>query len=247
MFCTNCGVENHSDNTFCKNCGVPLEVKTPDSKIPPIILKQGNVNKSKKVLGGIGSVVVFIIAYTIVRALIGSGGSPANIEIAKSNVTNYFSDNGQWKDFNSVDGHFAASFPIYPTKEDDSAQYAAGGKILKFVNYSAEGSTYYYIIAVGEYSQSVDVSNPKQNLEGSLNGIVASTAGNKVISSNYATFDNYQAMNFEIQNSANNAFLKGRLILAGSRLYEIEAAYSDSKTYSETDYNKFLNSFTITQ
>jgi hypothetical protein len=86
--------------------------------------------------------------------------------------------------------------------------------------------------------------NPETNLEGALNGMVASGEGNEVVSSNFHYFDGHRALDYKISNKNENIYLQGKIILVEQTLYQLMVAY-ESGNDNETDYNKFINSFNL--
>jgi len=71
---------------------------------------------------------------------------------------------------------------------------------------------------------------------------MTSNSKNKLISSNYSSHGNYRALDYLTQQG--DIYIKGQLIIAGQTMYGIINSYK-LEAYNETDYNKFLNSFTI--
>jgi hypothetical protein len=145
-------------------------------------------SKAKRILSSIAGFVIVVAAIALGRYL-GSEGVSSVIKSSNQNqtqerVTNYFTDTSSWKAFTSPIGRFAASFPSYPKSETQMLNIPGVGAPVKSDRYSsvtADGTEYF--IDTATYPPEVDTSNPEKNLEGGLNGEIASTAGNKLVSS----------------------------------------------------------------
>jgi hypothetical protein len=158
-------------------------------------------------------------------------------------TADYFNSTSSWKEFNSAVGNFKVIFPTYPRHETKVVSIPNTNLTLTYDTYtSQEPNQTTYFINTSVYPSSVDTSRPENNLEGSLNGMVAVTDGNKLVSSNISDFNGYKSLNFLIQN--NNTYLKGRVILVRHTMYQQMVAY-ESQNYDDSNYNKFINSFTL--
>lgn len=204
----------------------------------------------KKILGTVGAVLAFIVAFAVFRYLASEGTSKVintyNENKAEQRVGDYFTDTSSWKEFNSPVGKFSALFPAYPGHETDNLTIPGSGAELKYDTYTSEtsdGTT--YMVNTSVYPSGIDTSNPETNLEGSLNGMLASNENNKLVSSNLTYSNGYRALDFLIQ-STNGVYLKGQIIMAGKTLYQVMVAY-ENQNYNDNNYKKFLNSFAIAQ
>ena len=192
-----------------------------------------------KILSIVGIVILVGVISGATKYLLKNGFS----NDAEKNVDNYFTDTSSWKEFNSPVGKFRAEFPTYPEHEAESVKIPDSELTIKYDTYTSEktdGTIYFVNTAV--YPPEVDTSNPETNLEGALNGTIASSPKNKLVSSSLTYSNGYRAMDFLIE--ADGDFIKGKVIMADHTLYQIMVVY-ENKNYSETDYNKFMSSFTI--
>lgn len=197
------------------------------------------LDKKGWVIFAVAAVILFFI--TVAADL--SKGNYSTKETAQENVANYFTDTSSWKNFNSPVGRFKAEFPTYPKHKTESVPVPNTQLTLKYDSYtSEEANGTAYLVNVTTFDSQIDTSNPDNNLEGALNGMLSSTQENKLISSNMSYFSGYHALDFLIQN--NTMYLKGKIIMAGKTLYQLVAAY-ENQNYSESNYNKFINSFAI--
>jgi hypothetical protein len=190
------------------------------------------------IMFAMGAVVLFLVALGIDTSK-GSGVRDA----AQQNVNNYFTDTSTWKEFTSPVGGFKAVFPTYPQHTTDTQTIPNSRVTVKSDGYESDlANGTRYMINVFSYSEGLNVSNPDNNLEGALNGMISSTPGNKVLSSNIENSGKYPTLNFLIQNQ--QYYLKGKAIMAGRTMYQMMVVYENAN-YSEADYDKFLNSLEI--
>jgi hypothetical protein len=169
-------------------------------------------SKSKQTISAVIGIVVFILAFVVVKYITQEGISAVSDGISKNKtekvVTNYFTDTSTWKDFNSTLAGFKATFPVYPTHETEPLDF--GGYSLNMEMYSAESSNgVFYAINFVTYPNEVDTSVPENNLEGSVNGTLQSIDG-ELISSNFTYFGQYRAVEYLIYKKDGTAYVKGR-------------------------------------
>ena len=73
--------------------------------------------------------------------------------------------------------------------------------------------------------------------------MLASTDGNKLVSSNLTYSNGYRALDFLVSNN-DTVYMKGKIIMAGQTLYQIMVGY-ESQNYNEDNYIKFMSSFVL--
>jgi len=232
-----------ASSTFIPLLAIQKAINFNNSKIVQ------NYNNSRKFSRGEIIVIIFGIIFFgltllgILSYLVPNDYNLSSDKTVEEKVVNYFTDTSAWKEFNSPIGQFRAEFPTYPNHETESIEVPNTQLTLKYDSYTSEEvNGTIYIIGFTTYGFEIDTSNPENNLEDALNGMLISTQGNKLVSSNLTYFDGYRALDFLVQN--NTIFLKGRGIMVGQTLYQLMVGY-ESKNYSENNYNKFINSFTI--
>jgi hypothetical protein len=159
-------------------------------------------------------------------------------------LTEYFTSE-EWKEFNSTIGQFKVLFPVYPEYSVETMPIPDTQEEITVNMYIAgqsDGTT--YMVGIGSYSLEIPGGYETEMSEDGVNGVVASTEGNELVSSKLVTFRGYQAIDFLIQNKKENVEIKGKSFLAGQTLYELFVGYYPEK-YNENDYNKFINSFQL--
>jgi hypothetical protein len=260
MYCTNCGSEI-KNTKFCTNCGQPVEnasvlkkkVKQVQTK-PVEVTSQapaaaieaksggGESGNTKKFFSGVGSIIVFIIAYAIVRGLFSSGGTSTTPPPSTNNTSNAVVNNNQWQSFNAAEGSFKALLPVYPVRNSSSDVNDAGIRVTSVTYTSTVSSNLVYYIVVDTFAEPIDISNPDAALEKGLNGMLATDVNNVLVSSNYGYYGYDRVLNFIIRN--NDVYIKGRILLHGEVVYAFYEAYTINN-YVDADYNKFINSFVL--
>lgn len=247
MYCSHCGQENSPTHKFCTNCGHEISTVRSSELLepPPRKSTSGLLRKaSASIIVTVASILVFILASVGTRFLVTGGGSHQQEVVNR--VAEYITDNGEWKEFTSADAHFAALFPRYPSRESEMLSLPGTDITIPYTAYSTEDDISAYIVGVTTYPTEVDVRIPHVILEGALNGMVASTEGNKVTASSITTFFNYPTLTFEILNAEQNIQMKGRIVLVGHTLYMQASSYEIGKEQT-ADHIKFMNSFNLTR
>lgn len=243
MKCLYCNSQLDVSDKFCTNCGQSINATTSSSVEKP--------SNTKKILLSIGGVLAFIVAFAVVRALVSSSfntpsttSNTSNESIAvPPNLT--VSQNSEWAEFNSISGQFKILMPKYPKHETSTQEIPDSGITFSQDTYEVEEvDGTYYLVGLSEYPSSVDTSDPKTNLSGTLNGLLNSNPDNKLVSSKIAYFDAYSALDYEITNTAESVSMKGRAVLEGHKMYILMVLYPNG-TNKTLEYNKFINSFAL--
>lgn len=158
-------------------------------------------------------------------------------------TTDYFRPSEEWKNFVSPNSHFKVLLPKYPEQSSEPLDVPDSDIKIPANYYSADTDDYSYLIAVFEYPPEA-VSNPQANLDGSLNGMLASNSSNEIISTKSIDFLSEPAIDFIIFNRDEGVYMKGISVLKDTTLYSL--IYSSKQLNSnEPDYNKFIKSFSF--
>lgn len=185
----------------------------------------------------IGAIVGFIVVFSVISTLVKSSVSPGQSAI--DNVNTYL-ESSDWKEYNSTSGNFRILFPTFPKQDSQSISATENYPAMTYVTYTSileDGTT--YVVGSVEYPNSVDVSDPKNNLDGVVNGAIVAVSG-KLISSNFSTFNGVSSVDYLIK--AEGAYLKYRSFLIGHSLYTLGIA---SETNNFPYFDKFANSFQL--
>jgi hypothetical protein len=201
----------------------------------------------KQQLVAVGAIIAFVLAFGAARWLSYEGTSKVldtyNEKRTEQRVGDYFAETSSWKEFSSPVGQFRATFPAYPAHDANTANVPGTDLAVTLDTYSSatsDGTT--FVVTTGVFPPEVDTSNPNANLEGSLNGMIASTEGNRLLSSSPTNFNGHPAMDFVISNDTFN--LKGTIMLADHRFYQVMVLYElKNRIALDANYNNFLNSF----
>lgn len=147
-----------------------------------------------------------------------------------------------WINYTSDKADFTASLPVQPKRTTDSTPITNTSITAETNGYDstlADGES--YVINVTKYVGATSVDAQKV-LEGALNGMVSSNAGNKLVSSGNTKVGNNSAMDYLIQNGT--TYLKGRLVVRDAILYQLMYQYEGTQ-YNESNYNEFISKFTL--
>jgi len=154
-------------------------------------------------------------------------------------------DTSQWEEFSSVTERFKVLFPTYPNREIEEMKIPNIKSPAKNIYYSSERSDgVIYVVNITIYPPEIDISKTEANLENALNEQLASMRG-ELISSSFTNFHGYRALDFLVQISgAKTYYIKGRIFMVKYTLYKLGMLYTN-QNYSESDYNRFINSFQL--
>jgi predicted RNA-binding Zn-ribbon protein involved in translation (DUF1610 family) len=146
-----------------------------------------------------------------------------------------------WVSFSPVGNQFTASFPAYPTSTTKNDATDSGNAYAANTYASSKGTASFDVINY-IYTDPIDVSNPNSLLQNLLNGFNNGIDGAQIVSSNYTTQNGYPALEFSI--NAGTEAIKGEMVLAGQVPYIVAEDYYPSD-YVDTDYQKFISSFSV--
>ncbi|MBD3245219.1 MAG: hypothetical protein GF335_04460 [Candidatus Moranbacteria bacterium] len=168
------------------------------------------------------------------------------VEEAEKRVGDYFSDDSDWKKFNSPIGQFEVLFPKYPSHRTQEVTVSNTGVSVDMEEYtSKKDDSEIYSLFYNDYPKSIDLtSNPKSNLENSLNAMLSSVEGSQLISSKISDYGKHKALDFVLKVPQEELMVKGRIILAGQEMYQLYVTYQKDKNVQK-NYQRFINSFEI--
>lgn len=146
-----------------------------------------------------------------------------------------------WKTFTPTDSLFTVKLPTTPESSTETQE--SGSISVKTTIYISEVSnTIAYLVGVYQFTPVQTINNPDTVLKESLNGVVASHADNKLVSSKFGYFGAYRSLDFTI--TQGTIYLKGKLIVTKDTEYSLLHTYV-AETYNQTDYDTFISSFKI--
>lgn len=147
-----------------------------------------------------------------------------------------------WFVYKAADGSFVASFPFEPTKSIKTMITADGSTDVTF--YNATDNQIVYTVAVSEYTpEHIQEVGPAKFLDTARDGAVANTHG-KLQSESPVDVHGNPGRDIKIAATGGKGAFRCKLILAGSRLYQIIVA-SPSSDADSADVKRFLNSFSL--
>lgn len=151
----------------------------------------------------------------------------------------------EWRVFTSDAGGFKVLMPGTPKPQTQSVNTAAG--TIDVTMYIVEVDHGAYAVGFSDFPQEmVAQADPQAVLEGAMNGS-ASNMGGSVTSSRDITLGAISGKEFTAAvriNEADDAAYKGRVYLAGNRLYQVFMCGLKGRT-SAKEIDHFLRSFTL--
>ena len=140
-----------------------------------------------------------------------------------------------------LDGGATVTFPGSSARTDEFVEMAGEEVVLALHTFTAADETT-YSVAVIEYPEAVDLSDPAVNLLQSVSG-AAGSAGGTVVEQEAKAVDGAPAIAFEIKTAA--AHVQARNVLDGRRLYSQTVAYAGD--VAPEDAAAFFDSFALSQ
>lgn len=147
-----------------------------------------------------------------------------------------------WVEFTSESEGFKVLFPFYPEEEASVEKIPETELTYEMKIYSIGEGDNSYAVMVTHYPESLDTSNSRVMLESGIEGALASTEGNKLIYSDYNTWNGYACVNLRIENSNKGFYINSRYILVDRKLFAVAC---QSKVQEPEEYRKFLDSFEL--
>lgn len=149
-----------------------------------------------------------------------------------------------WKIVKEGDPPYSVSFPATATHETQDLKSPDGKMTIVRDTYMAQADpAAVYFLQILKYSISLE-SNTDAALRLLIDGMVQTGANNKLVSSKFITILGLRGMDFEINDSVQNISYRGRVLIKDNILYQIYLAY-DTKKFSQSDFDYFLNSFRV--
>lgn len=188
--------------------------------------KKGKIVALSILLPALAILVIFII---IAMATSNS----LNMTTGTDNITN----NTNWTVYNSTKFAFKASFPGLPIASNSSI--TTQGIDVPTTTYEKDLGSKYYAIQVASYPSQFDMSDINARLEGTLNGSVQSTTGATLSTSNYLTFNGYEAIKgvISVPNNGKPMTMYELAFLKGNDLYillDVGASSSENSAFTSS-------------
>jgi hypothetical protein len=180
--------------------------------------------------------IIFIILGSLLW-LVGIQRAIFKPEIAKDPIAHVTS----WITFQPSSKAFEVQFPTYPTYRKKNITIPETELRIDYENYASR-NTDKTVYSIGCSTYPPEIAVNQLNPDTFLADILESSLGNKLINSESKYFGKYKALDFLVLEQG--YYIKGRIIIVGQTVYILMNTYQGSR-YNETDYNKFINSFSL--
>ncbi len=233
MNCPKCQKPLPSGAKNCPACGAALSV--PDFFT--------NLDKTKKIGIVIGILFLLMLLWSMTR------NDDINLDDYHqgTDLSNVQQD---WYTYTDPNGTFAAAFPYAPTPTTSTIPVEGTDATVTIQSLSSSMTNEtVYSLNITQYPSNLDLSNPREVLQNSLNGFTQNS-GQQLVSSSFGTFSGNTSLDFLIRNEnvvpGTPVYFQGKFIFVGNTLYQLMTVY-EADNANEADYNTFINSFTITK
>ncbi len=192
-----------------------------------------------------------LIALVCIFSLMGLAGYIVSSESSKITGDAVLLDNsaisGVWHEFNSVIGSFKVLMPTTPQYEKHNDIIEGKAETVPVHVYvSTPTATTSYIAAFVIYPKEAALTEPDSILEMTLNESLKST-NSTLVFANFDRYRNYPAITFRMYDKTNDKYYEGRYILFGYKQYQLFYTHVGDMSYSEADYNRFMDSFEMSE
>lgn len=185
------------------------------------------------------------ILSTITAIVISFNPIYAGNEVVTGKATAPQNNDTSWQEFHSVTGKCTMKFPGFPDHLSEKLRLPEEGFDLKYDAYvSAIDQKTVFLLLVAQYPEFVDESYARMSLEGFLNGILTHNPNNQLIFADLSLVGGHEALDFFIRTGG--VYFKGRALMVKNSLY-LMAMECEVQNYDETNFNKFINSFQLSQ
>lgn len=149
-----------------------------------------------------------------------------------------FAPLSQWKPYRYPADGFKAEFPVEPGMRKKNIPTDAGPIELR--TYTALDGEVALQVSVCDYGSHLPPKDPATLLEGAKNGALHNSESH-LVSERKISIDGHPGI--QLESASEDSHFSARLILVGTSLYQVIAAYPSAAPYPET--NHFLDSFEL--
>ena len=183
-------------------------------------------------------VTVFVLAMTAYYFLMRKAPETVTIPSYLEQTTEEM-----WKPYKDPSGHFQVLFPVDPDHASSTQPFTSPTEQVVYHIYSAEGfDKTKYMLSLATYPDSADMSNSSLLLQTLLEQMANGSRHNDIIGREFVTFQNYPAMDFDLQNLEFATL--GRAIIVNKTLYVLLVMNQD-RDFLEKHFHTFADSLTI--
>ncbi|NGX32801.1 MAG: hypothetical protein K1060chlam4_00854 [Candidatus Anoxychlamydiales bacterium] len=147
-----------------------------------------------------------------------------------------------WEKFYSIEGKCEV---LFPNKPEHMRQAIPVKDLGSYMNYDVYLSTLddessVCMMIIVDFPAKIDSDKELQSLEGFLNGIINHREEKKLISADFTTLGDLNALDFVVEDQ--NRYFKGKAIISESKMYLIAMEY-DTHLDLDISFNKYIESF----
>lgn len=147
-------------------------------------------------------------------------------------------------DFVSKDGRYSIAFPAAPKEQKNMVPLAGTDKMITVHNQVVEvGKTVAMIVAHNDYPAGVLSPDPQDVLQGVRDGNMGPEG--KLIDEKKGTFGPKKLPMREFTFTKNKVHFRSRIVLDGTRLYQVMIVAEDEKSLTNEAAKKYFDSFKI--
>ncbi len=140
---------------------------------------------------------------------------------------------------------YQASFPLKPNYESNELPISGSDIKVNEERYTIEEPNgMAYLVVADVYPTSLSEIPVEETLQNALQGMVATSPNNELITSEFLNRDEQTGINFLIEDKKQNLFYKGKLIVGEKTLYQIFVTYYPQE-YNEEKFQTFQNAFQL--
>lgn len=150
----------------------------------------------------------------------------------------------EWREFIPASGKFKVMLPVVPQYAKETVSIPDTNQKRWYEMFVSEKmDSTLFLISLITYPPGVDISNTEMMLRGIVDEMVYSKVGNKLKEFENTTFQNHQAVRFDIVSKEFN--IKGIAMMVDKTTYLLTYVAKEDN-FNEAEYQHFITSFQLT-
>ena len=149
-----------------------------------------------------------------------------------------------WETFTSEKNGFSIDFPAKPEHVSQTIDIPKTDMVIQYDTFISEpNENSIYVVSVWEYPESLDLSEPYQDLETGFQGMISALPGSEVVKKDKVDVAGNDALEFIVKND--EIFFQGKLLVVDNTLYQIFVVYKEDDKEMDSNYKRFIESFEL--